>query len=124
MLESADEFMHVGEDGRIVHFVYTDPSGKRLVPMMLWFEHLGGDRYCIRARPGQDGWSVLMVPTDSGMTIDRTERQVECVAVSESEVPAWYRERLEYAFSLMNEREQQQERQNKAEEPTPNPPSD
>jgi hypothetical protein len=107
IVEGADEFMHVGEDGRIVHFVYTDSSGKRFVPMMLWSEPLGEDQYWIRARPRQEGWSVRMFSTETGMKIDRSEKQFVLVAASESELPDWYHQRLADAFSRMDRRERE-----------------
>ena len=107
MLEGADEFMHVGEDGRIVNFVYTDSSGKRFFPMMLWSESLGEDQYWIRPRPQHEGWSVRMFPTESGMRIDRSEKQFDLVAASDAELPDWYHQRLTDAFSRMDSRERE-----------------
>ena len=63
MVDGAEEFMHIGEDGRIVHFVYQDASASRLIPMMLWAEPLEQDRYRIRIRPGGDNWTVGLIPT-------------------------------------------------------------
>lgn len=102
MVEGADEFMHVGEDGRIVHFVYRDSSGKRFVPMMLWSESQGEDQYRIRPRPKHEGWSVRMFTTESGMRIDRLEKKFDLVAASDTELPNWYHKRLADAFSRMD----------------------
>lgn len=107
MVEGVDEFMHVGKDGRIVHFVHTDSSGKHFVPMMLWSEPLGKDRFWIRARPGEDGWMVRMFPTVSGMKIVRAEKQFDLLAASESDLPDWYHQRLADAFSRMERRERE-----------------
>jgi hypothetical protein len=100
-----EEFMHIGEDGRLVHFLYQDASGSRLIPMMLWAQPLGQDRYRIRIRPEGDGWTVRMIPTTDGMTIDRDEKQFHLVAVPDSDVPDWYAQRLEKALARMSERE-------------------
>ena len=50
---------------------------------------------------------MRVIPTDRGVTIDRTERQFDFVAASESEMPEWYHERLQDAFSRMDKREQE-----------------
>jgi hypothetical protein len=104
--EGKDELMHIGEGGRIVHFVYQDASGSRLIPMMLW-AHLSEekDRYQIRIHPDREGWTVGMIPTTEGMTIDRDEKQFYLVAVADSDVPEWYAQRLEVALARMSERE-------------------
>ncbi len=68
-----DEFMHIGEDGRIVHFVFIEQSGDQVASMKLWCENLGGNRYMIRSSPGHKGWEVGMARTQSGIEIERNE---------------------------------------------------
>jgi hypothetical protein len=102
--EGKEEFMHIGEDGRIVHFVYNDASGSKMIPMALWALSLEGDRYQIRPRPDRDGWTVGMIPTAGGMTIDRDEKQFHLIAAAASEVPEWYPQKLENALARMSER--------------------
>ena len=98
--------MHIGEDGRIVHFVYTDSSGSTCLPMMLWSQPLSRQGcYLIGLRPGHKGWTVEMIPTANGMTVNRSERQVHLVAASESEIPDWYAQRLEEVLDRMSQRE-------------------
>jgi hypothetical protein len=107
MVEDADEFMHVGDDGRIVHFVHTDSSGNRIIPMKFWLEYLGEDRYWIRPRPRHEGWSIRMFPTESGMRVDRSEMQFDFVAASDAELPDWYHQRLADELSRMDSRERE-----------------
>ena len=97
--------MHIGEDGRIVHFVYSDASGSKMIPMALWAHPLEGDRYQIRIHPDREGWTVGMIPMTGGMTIDRDEKQFHLVTVADSDVPEWYEQRLEKALARMSERE-------------------
>ena len=96
--------MHIGEDGRLVHFVYQDASGSRSIPMTLWASPLEGDRYQIKPHPGLEGWTVGLIPTSAGMTIDRGEKQFHLVAAAASEVPEWYPQKLEKALLRMSER--------------------
>lgn len=103
----ADEFVHVGEDRRIVHFAYFDSSGKHFIPMMFWSEPLGEDQFWIRPRPQHEGWSVRMFSTGSGMRIERSEVQFDLVAASDAEIPDWYHKRLSDAFSRMDSRERE-----------------
>jgi hypothetical protein len=102
--EGKEEFMHIGEDGRIVHFVCQDASGSRLIPMALWAQSFEGDRYQIRIHPDREGWTVGMIPTPGGMIIDREEKQFHLVPASASEVPDWYPQKLENALVRMSER--------------------
>jgi hypothetical protein len=102
--EGKDEFMHIGRDGRIVHFVYSDASGSKMIPMALWARSLEGDRYQIRIHPDREGWTVGMIPTPGGMTIDRDEKQFHSVPVADSDVPEWYPQKLEKALTRMSER--------------------
>jgi len=96
--------MHIGEDGRIVHFAYSDSSGSRMIPMALWAQPLEGDRYQIRIHPDREGWTVGMIPTAEGMTIDRHEKQFYLVPTAASDVPEWYPQKLEKALTRMSER--------------------
>ncbi|MFT4176485.1 MAG: hypothetical protein QM627_07495 [Luteolibacter sp.] len=105
MVEGVDEFMHIGDDGRIVHFVYTDSSAKQFVPMMLWSEPQEEHRYLVRTRPRNEGQTVGMYSTASGMTIDRGTVQFHLIPASEKEIPDWYQQRLEDALSRMSQRE-------------------
>ncbi|MFT4175923.1 MAG: hypothetical protein QM627_04645 [Luteolibacter sp.] len=112
MVEGADEFIHIGDDGRIVHFVYTDSSAKRLVPMMLWSEPQKEHYYLVRNRPETEGLTVSMYSTASGMTIDRGTVQFHLIPAPEEEIPDWYPQRLEDAFSRMSQRELETTKQN------------
>jgi hypothetical protein len=70
----------------------------------LWAELLEQDRYRIRIHPEGEGWTVALIPTTDGVTIDRDEKQFHLVAVTKSDVPEWYAERLEKALARMSER--------------------
>jgi len=100
---------HIGIDAHKrfsqVHVLADDGStgwNGRLI--MLWAQPLEQDRYRIRIRPERDGWTVGMIPTADGMTIDRGEKHFHLVAVPDSEVPEWYARRLEKALVRMSER--------------------
>jgi hypothetical protein len=75
-----------------------------MVPMGLWAELLEQDRYRIRIHPEDEGWTVALIPTTDGVAIDRDEKQFHLVAVTKSDVPEWYAERLEKALARMSER--------------------
>jgi hypothetical protein len=97
-----DEFMHVGGDGRIVHFVFADSSCSRVQPMKLWYESLGENRYRVRAKLGHESWIVELIPTESGMTIQREENAFYLTSAFDSELPSWYPARLEKALLEMS----------------------
>ena len=105
LTEDLVEYMHVGEDGRIVHFVYTDSSGDHLSSMKLWSERLHDDTYLVRNGPDSEPWEIRMLPTETGMTIDRFELQFHLIPASDSEIPSWFGVRLTKALSQMDELE-------------------
>jgi hypothetical protein len=116
-ITDSDEFMHIDEDGRIVHFVFTDSSGTQTTPMMLWSENLGQDRYLIRPRPGKKGWVVGMAPTATGMKIERNEenfpiKTFEMISATATDLPDWFSDRLTTALTKMSEHENEPNRQN------------
>lgn len=124
IVEDELEFMHVGGDGRIVQFVHIDSSGEHSVPMILWSEPLEQDRYRIRVRPGDEGWIVRMIPTETGMTIAHAEREFHLRPVAESELPDWYAERLQKALIRMSERESEGDEAQEGEQETSSPSHD
>lgn len=109
LVTDRDEFMHVGDDGRIVHFVLADSSGSRVQPMMLWSDPLGENRYRVRGIVGHKGWVVGLIPTATGMTIEREEKSFYLKPATDSELPEWYPSRLEKALLQMSKREEEKE---------------
>ena len=97
-----DEFMHVGGDGKIVHFVFLDSSGSRVQAMKFWSEPLGENRYRVRGILGHAGWIVGLIPTASGMIIQREDKVFYCTPVTDSGLPAWYPTQLERALKEMS----------------------
>jgi hypothetical protein len=103
-----EEFMHVGSDGRMVHFIYMDSAATRMVPMAFWAEFLGGDRYRTRLRPETESCLIsTFVPTASGMRIERENIAFELTRVEDAELPEWYAGKLAKALERMSEREMQ-----------------
>ncbi len=100
-----DEFMYVGSDGRIVHFVFTDSNGAGVQAMKLWFDPIGENQFRVRGILGQLGWIVGLIPTESGMTIQREEKTFFMTAAMDSELPVWYPARLEKALLEMSKSE-------------------
>lgn len=101
--------MHVGGDERIVHFVFADSSGSRVQAMKLWYDSLGENRYRVRGMLGHEGWIVGLIPTESGMTIEREEKTFYLKPALESELPIWYPARLEKALLEMSKIEADQQ---------------
>lgn len=102
MVPNADEFMHIGADGRLVHFVHADSTGSRVHPMMLWSEPLGENQFRVRGALQQGGWTVELIPTSSGMTIGRNEKNFYLRRAEDEDLPEWYHSRLEHALSRMS----------------------
>lgn len=103
-VDGGNEFMHIGSDGRLVHFVEADASGSRTIPMKLWLKPQGNHSFNVRASPGGEGWEIRLIPTDKGVTIDRGELQFHLSRPRESDIPSWYAERLKTALRKMDER--------------------
>jgi hypothetical protein len=102
IVTDTDEFMHVGSDGKIVHFIFTDPKGTRVQAMKLWFDSLGENQYRVRGILGDEGWIIGMIPTESGMTIQREAKAFYMTPAMASELPRWYPARLEQALQEMS----------------------
>ena len=107
MVPDADEFMHIGADGRLVHFVHLDATGSRVQAMTHWSEPLGENRFRVRGSLQQAGWIVGLIPTSSGMTFDRTEMSFYLRRAADEDLPEWYHSRLEHALSRMSRLEAQ-----------------
>lgn len=102
MVAEMDEFIHIGADGRIVHFVHIDSTGERAQPMSLWSEPLGGNQFHVRLAPRKVGWTVGLVPSPSGMTIERDEVKFYLRRAADDDLPEWYPTRLEQALAKMS----------------------
>lgn len=105
-----DEFLHIGEDGRIVHFAYIEQSGDQVMSLKLWCENLGGNRYLICPSPGHEGWEVGIARTQSGIEIERNEeafpiKLFRLTPAMNEELPPWFAERLDRALANMIEAE-------------------
>lgn len=97
--------MHIGKDGKMVHFLCIDPSTKRLAPVKHWAQSIGQDRYVVRTQPAHEGVEVSMMPTATGMMIDGPVARFDLVSVPETEIPEWYFPKLEKALTEMSLRE-------------------
>ena len=98
IVPNTDEFMHVGSDGRIVHFVFTDSDGIGVQAMKLWFAPLGKNQYRVRGILGDEGWIVELIPTESGISIQREHKVFYMTPAGECDLPIGYPDRLEKAF--------------------------
>ena len=116
MVPNTDEFMHIGADGRLVHFVHPDSTGTRVQAMTHWSEPLGENRFRVRGALQQAGWTVALIPTSSGMTIERNELKFYLRRAADEDLPEWYHSRLEQALSRMSKLEA---KQNEAEQAAP-----
>lgn len=110
-----DEFMHVGADGRLAHFVHTEASGERVQPIMHWSEPLGENRFRIRGALRQAGWIVGLIPTSTGMTIERDEKNFDLRRAAGEDLPDWFQPRLEQALLRMSKLEAEHQEAEQAE---------
>lgn len=100
-----DEMMHLGSDGRMVHFVHFNQAGTRLRPLWFWTESTGGDQYRIWPGWKNKGWEIALIPTATGVTVLRAGKEWKLVAVAESAIPEWYPERLARVLARMDAEE-------------------
>lgn len=100
-----DEFMHLGRDGRAVNFIYIQPDSDRMMPMKNWFQYNGNDEYLIRCKPDGEEWMVEMHVTEGGLRMVAPKRTHDFKRVAESEVPDWFRPKLDKALTEMTEEE-------------------
>lgn len=103
-----EELIHIGSDGRFVHFMYTSATAKRMHPVPFWVQRVDEDHYRTDLRPDKgDGAVSRLVPTPTGMRIERAEHVFELTRIDESELPEWYAERLAKALEKMSKREEE-----------------
>jgi hypothetical protein len=103
-----DELIHIGSEGRFVHFMYMSAAAKRMQAIAFWAERVDDDHYRTRPKP-DNRWGVVSrwVPTPTGMRIERAEIAFELTRMDESELPEWYAERLAKALEKMSKREEE-----------------
>jgi hypothetical protein len=106
-----DELIHIGSEGRFVHFMYMSAAAKRMQAIAFWAERVDDDHYRTRPKP-DNRWGVVSrwVPTPTGMRIERAEIAFELTRMDESELPGWYAESLAKALEKMSKREEELEK--------------
>jgi hypothetical protein len=113
-----EELIHIGSDGRFVHFMYMSATAKRMQAIAFWIERVDEDHCRTSPKPGK-GWGLVsrMVPTPTGMRIERTEIAFELTRMEEGELPEWYAESLAKALEKMSKREEELEKKSDEEVP-------
>lgn len=93
-------FPDISPNGRIVQFIRQSTTSTKLIPMKLWYSAEGRDQFRIRSKPGVEGYTITMC-REGDLLILENKKKTICRKISETDVPAWFRDELRKAHDVM-----------------------